>query len=83
MAIKQFLPIAVLGPGDETIKVNIDSIIDIRPINVGAKAGQAQNWYVQVNMLAGKYYLLRTEGAPYATKEEAMLVRDQLLEELN
>jgi hypothetical protein len=79
MAINKFIRIPIYDPTDETVKVNSENIIDVRVINRGSKPGQVENWSVQVNMLSGKYYLLNTEGAPYATKEEALVIREQFL----
>lgn len=83
MLIEEFVAIPIYDHNDETVKVNKSNIIDIRVINVGRQANvhpeRNANWYVQVNMLVGKYYLLRTENAPYATKEEALLVRDEFI----
>jgi hypothetical protein len=82
MAINRFASVPIYGPSDETVKINSENIIDVRVINTGSKDGQAETWYVQVNMLAGKYYLLRTEGAPYETKEEALVIRDQFIDSI-
>ena len=86
MGASDFIAIPIYGPGDETVKVNRKNIIDVRVINVGKKKeipDRTQNWYVQVLMLMGKYYLLREEEAPYASKEEAILARDNFLSALN
>jgi hypothetical protein len=86
MLIEEFVAIPIYGPGDDTVKISKRSIIDVRVINLGRRQdqpGRSSNWMVQVNVLLGKYYLLRTEGAPYATKEEALLVRDEFLGNIN
>jgi hypothetical protein len=77
-----FVVIPIYDHTDETVKVNVKNIIDIRPINRGPSLERPQNWYVQVNMLLGKYYLLRTEGAPYATKAEATAIINTMIEDI-
>lgn len=77
---QNFVALPIYNPTDETVKVNISNIIDIRVIDIGPRQGQEENWYVQVTMLMGKYYLLRLEGAPYGTKAEALTARDSFID---
>ena len=80
MALTDFVIVPLTDENDETVRVNKYSITDVRVINTGNRGGdQAEHWYVQVNVLMGKYYLLRDGGAPYATKAEAILARDAFL----
>lgn len=79
MALADFVIVPLVDAADETVRVNKYSISDVRVINVGPKEGQDENWYVQVNVLMGKYYLLREAGAPYASKALAIAARDAFL----
>jgi hypothetical protein len=79
MALADFVIIPIIDENDETVRVNKYSIIDVRVINLGKKPTQNENWYVQVNVLMGKYYLLRDGDAPYANKAAAITARDTFL----
>ena len=81
MGASDFIAIPIYGPGDETVKVNRKNIADVRVI-LTVKNNQ-EEWWVQVLMLAGKYYLLRSGGAPYESKALALAARDEFLSTLN
>jgi hypothetical protein len=80
MALEDFVVVPLVDASDETVRVNKYSIIDVRIINRGSSIERLENWFIQVNVLMGKYYLLRDGAAPYATKEEAIEARDAFLE---
>lgn len=81
MALVDFVTIPLLNEEDETIKINKSAIIDVRAIEVKQpEIPGSANWYVQVNILPGKYLLVKLEGSPYATKGEALTARDTFLE---
>ena len=79
MALADFVAIPLTGPSDQTVRVNKYSIIDVRVINGGKTQAQDQNWYIQVNVLMGKYYLLKDSGAPYTSQAAAITARDAFL----
>lgn len=80
MALNDFVALPLTGPSDETVRVNKYSIIDVRVINVGTTSEQAENWFIQVNMLMGKYYMLQDGNAPYASEAAAIAARDTFLD---
>jgi hypothetical protein len=80
MALNEFPVVPLTGASDETVRVNKHTIIDVRVINVGRTQAQNENWYIQVNMLAGKYYMLQDGSAPYASRQDAIDARDAFLD---
>jgi len=79
MALNEFPIIPLTGANDETVRINKHTIIDVRVINDRSKTN-TQEWWIQVNMLAGKYYLLQDGNAPYASKAAAIAARDTFLD---
>ena len=79
MAIANFPILPLTSKNDETVRVNKYAIIDVRVVNVGKSTTQNENWYVQVNVLNGKFYLLKHEEAPYQDKASAVAARDVFL----
>lgn len=79
MALADFVIVPLVDETDTTVRVNKYSIIDVRIINRGPSTVQTENWYIQVNVLMGKYYLLRDGAAPYADKATALTARDAFL----
>ena len=75
--IAGFVPVPIYGPGDQTVMLNSESIIDVR-VNWTVKNNENQ-WHVLIHTLLGKYYLMREAGAPFATKEEALEARDNFI----
>lgn len=79
MALADFVIVPLTSTDDETVRINKYSIIDVRVINGGSTQAQAENWYIQVNVLLGKSYLLRQENAPYANKAAAITAMETFL----
>jgi len=68
MALANFPIVPLTDENDESVRVNKYAIIDVRVINVGKNSEQNENWFIQVNVLNGKQYLLRDGSAPYTTR---------------
>jgi hypothetical protein len=88
MALADFVIVPLTSATDETVRINKYSIIDVRVINGGATQAQAENWYIQVNVLLGKSYLLvgtyTDDGGtpiypPYVSKTAAIAAMEAFL----
>ena len=76
MAKENYITLPLFSATDESVRLNKEAILEFKVINLGFRNGQNQNWIIQVVVMPGAIYNLKTTGAPYATYAEAITARD-------